>query len=1061
MPTLITDLRQRAEAVLAQRARQTPEEFAALSPDTVQQMLHELRVHQIQLEMQNEELRQIQAELNQSRASYFDLYELAPIGYCTLSESGLIRRANLRTAAMLGVARSDLSKRALANFVRAGDQHIFADWRQRIVSTNASQECELRLIQRDGAELWVLLQSQAIAAGRAEGQMHLVLHDITGQKQVEKELLAVSTQLAHLSSQKEKQGVELSIASLKLGQQSEENERWATELLGNLGKALDGLHIALCVFDDHDNTILWNNEFFTVFPEHSGKVFKGEPYAENLRRFYMGRLGEAELPNVDLYVDAGIARHREQNRPFSFEHHGRHIDASSIRLSGDKRVRVWRMRDSAMYPSPLLPASVPPTSESPSSSDSSLFDRLPDGLMTCNQDGLVMRVNDSFLKIYELPDREAAVNHSFEFIFRLVWDGRTHDDASVALRESGVRTLRENMRFSGAPFELALPGGRYVRISARATEDRETFYAHVDISELKLREQFQNQKQDRLMRQSKLELNLAQAVFESQEGLFTTDAKKVILKVNTAFTVITGYSAEDAVGQTPRLLSSGRHDHSFYALMWESIIRTGTWQGEIWNRRKDGVVYPETLRISAVRDSAGEVNNYVAVFNDATKHKVAEERMRSLAFSDPLTGLPNRQQLIVLLQEGQLARTQRPRQDALLLVDLDKFKDLNTTIGRENGDLLLQNVAHRLGNCIRKCDTLVRLGGNAFVVMLQDLSLIPPQAASEVEVVAGKLLLALNKPYRIGNSDIHCSASIGIAFVDGAAQDIEAPLNQAELALNYAKSGGRNAMRFFDPQMRLDVSARVAMESDLRDALLSDQFALYYQPQLSRQGRIIGAEALLRWQHPLSGTVSPADFIPVAEESGLILPIGQWALETACRQLAVWAGQAHMAKLTVAVNVSAHQLHQTDFVDQVLAVLERSGADPHRLKLELTESALVTNVESITTKMNALKAIGVSFSLDDFGTGYSSLSYLKRLPLDQLKIDQSFVRNIVTDPGDAAIAKTVIALADSMGLSVIAEGVELEAQRNLLTDLGCHNYQGYLFSRPLPVHEFEAFVAQA
>ena len=730
----------------------------------------------------------------------------------------------------------------------------------------------------------------------------------------------VSTQLAHLHEQMEKQAI---------------------ELLGNLGKALDGLHIALCVFDDHDNTLLWNNEFFTVFPEHSGKVYKGEPYAENLRRFYTGRLGEAELPNVDFYIEAGIARHREQDRPFSFEHHGRHIDASSIRLSGDKRVRVWRMRDSAMYPSLLLPASVPLTSESPASGEAGLFDRLPDGLMTCNQDGLVMRVNESFLAIYELPDREAAVNHSFESIFRLAWAGKTHDDASAALRESGVRTLQENMRFSGAPFELALPGGRYVRISARTTEDRETFYAHVDISELKLREQFQNQKQDRLM-------------------------------------------------------------------------------------------------------------------------QAAEEQIQSLAFSDPLTGLPNRQHLIVLLQQLQLARTQRPGQEALLLVGLDQLKNLNETIGHESSNRLLQSVAQRLGDCTRKGDTLVRLGGNAFVVLLQNLSLLPQQASREAETVAGKILLALSQPYNIGSSDVHCSASIGITLVDNATpQDADVPLNQAELAMRHAKAAGRNELRFFVPQMQADVSARADLERGLREALLNDQFVLHYQAQVTSEGRVFGSEALLRWKHPLRGMVSPAEFIPVAEESGLILPLGNWVLEAACRQLALWAGKPATAELILAVNVSAHQFHQADFVEQVLAALKRSGAKAQRLKLELTESMLVTHVEGTITKMNALKERGIRFSLDDFGTGYSSLSYLKRLPLDQLKIDQSFVRNILTDPGDAAIAKMVIALADSIDLAVIAEGVETEAQRDLLADLGCHNYQGYLFSRPLPVHEFEAFVAQA
>ena len=554
---------------------------------------------------------------------------------------------------------------------------------------------------------------------------------------------------------------------------------------------------------------------------------------------------------------------------------------------------------------------------------------------------------------------------------------------------------------------------------------------------------------------------IATAAFESQQGMFVTDAAKVILQVNRAFTAITGYTTEEAIGQTPRLLSSGHHDRAFYAAMWDSINRTGSWQGEIWNRRKNGKVYPETLRISTVRDAAGGVSNYVAAFSDATSYKAAEEQIQSLAFSDPLTGLPNRQHLIVMLQQSQLARAHKPRQDALLLVGLDHFKNLNETIGHEYGNLLLQSVAHRLGDCIRKGDTLVRLGGNAFVVMLQDLSVIPRQAATEAEAVAAKVLLALSQPYKLGSSDVHCSASIGITLLDDATpQDADVPLNQAELAMRHAKAAGRNTLRFFASQMQTEVSARAELESGLREALLHDEFVLYYQAQVTSEGRVIGSEALVRWKHPVRGMVSPAEFIPVAEESGLILPLGNWVLETACRQLALWAGKPETAELTVAVNVSAHQFHQADFVDQVLGALGRAGARAQGLKLELTESLLVANIEAIIAKMNALKARGVSFSLDDFGTGYSSLSYLKRLPLDQLKIDQSFVRNILNDPNDSAIAKMVIALADSMDLAVIAEGVETEAQRELLAGLGCHFYQGYLFSRPIPLEEFEAFVVR-
>ena len=553
---------------------------------------------------------------------------------------------------------------------------------------------------------------------------------------------------------------------------------------------------------------------------------------------------------------------------------------------------------------------------------------------------------------------------------------------------------------------------------------------------------------------------IATAAFESQQGMFITDAAKVILQVNRAFSAITGYTTEEAIGQTPRLLSSGHHDRAFYAAMWDSINRTGSWQGEIWNRRKNGKVYPETLRISTVRDAAGGVSNYVAAFSDATSYKAAEEQIQSLAFSDPLTGLPNRQHLIVLLQQSQLDRAREPRQDALLLVGLDQFKNLNETIGHENGNRLLQSVAHRLGDCIRKGDTLVRLGGNAFVVMLQNLSLIPQQAATEAEAVAAKILLALSQPYQIGSSAVHCSASIGITLVDDATpQDADVPLNQAELAMHHAKAGGRNTLRFFAPQMQAEVSARAELESGLREALLNNQFVLHYQAQVTSEGRVIGTEALVRWTHPLRGLVSPAEFIPVAEESGLILPLGSWVLETACKQLVLWADKPETADLTVAVNVSAHQFHQADFVDQVFGALERTGARAQGLKLELTESLLVANIEAIIDKMNALKARGVGFSLDDFGTGYSSLSYLKRLPLDQLKIDQSFVRNILSDTNDAAIAKMVIALADSMDLAVIAEGVETEAQRDFLAGLGCHTYQGYLFSKPLPAQEFGALVA--
>ncbi|MFZ4478820.1 MAG: sensor domain-containing protein [Rhodoferax sp.] len=550
---------------------------------------------------------------------------------------------------------------------------------------------------------------------------------------------------------------------------------------------------------------------------------------------------------------------------------------------------------------------------------------------------------------------------------------------------------------------------------------------------------------------------IAATAFESQQGMFITDARKVILQVNKVFTEITGYSPEEAVGRTPELLSSGRHDAAFYADMWKCVNRSGAWQGELWNRRKNGTVYPETLSISAVRNDAGLLTHYVGAFSDITSYKAAEEQIQDLAFTDLLTGLPNRLHLIVRLQQAMAAEKQN-HQGALLMVDLDNFKNLNDALGHAQGDEVLQRFAKRLSSAVREGDTVARMGGDEFAVLLDRLSLEPQKALGQVEAVASKIVEAIDKPYQLASSTISCSASIGVTFFGEQQEQAGEPMKRAELAMYEAKSAGRNTLRFFDPQMQAVVSARVKLEAALQEAIESNRFILHYQAQVSESEDIVGVEALLRWTDPTRGMVSPAEFIPLAEETGLILPIGAWVLETACRQLALWAGTPSMARLSIAVNVSARQFRESDFVGQVLATLERTGANPRLLKLELTESVLIADAEDVIVKMDALKAIGIGFAIDDFGTGYSSLSYLKRLPLERLKIDQSFVRNILMDADDAAIARAVIAMATSMGLGVIAEGVETQAQRALLASMGCHTYQGYLFSRPLPIQDFEAFV---
>lgn len=442
---------------------------------------------------------------------------------------------------------------------------------------------------------------------------------------------------------------------------------------------------------------------------------------------------------------------------------------------------------------------------------------------------------------------------------------------------------------------------------------------------------------------------------------------------------------------------------------------------------------------------------------DLSPRKAAEEEIRNLAYYDPLTRLPNRRLLRDRLQQALAASSRHHRWGALLLLDLDNFKNLNETQGHEQGDLLLAQVAHRLSECVHEDDTVARPGGDEFVVVLEDLGSSAEEAAARCEETAQRILAAMREPYQMDGENHHSSLSMGVALFTGTRETVDELLRRADLAMYQAKAAGRDTLRFYDPQMQAVVSARVAMELDMRIGLEQGQFDLYYQPQIDGD-LITGAEGLLRWKHPRDGFVSPGQFIPLAEESGLILRLGEWVLQTACRQLALWAQQPLMADMTLAVNVSPVQFRQEDFVGQVLAALAGSGAHGPRLKLEITEGLLLNDVEDTIAKMGQLRAYGVGFSLDDFGTGYSSLAYLKRLPLDQLKIDQGFVRDVLTDPNDAAIARTVVALGTSLGLRVIAEGVETEAQREFLARHHCHAWQGYLLSPAVPAADLAALV---
>ena len=552
-------------------------------------------------------------------------------------------------------------------------------------------------------------------------------------------------------------------------------------------------------------------------------------------------------------------------------------------------------------------------------------------------------------------------------------------------------------------------------------------------------------------RTTEAQLRIAARAFETHLGMLITDAEGRILKVNETFTRITGYAESDVIGRNPRLLSSGLHDEAFYAALWARVSREGSWQGEIWNRRKNGEVYPEWLTISAVRDAKGELTHYVATFHDLTERKAAEHEIHQLAFYDPLTGLPNRRLLIDRL-EAALKDSYRSRQfGALFYLDLDNFKQINDTLGHHAGDELLQRVAACLDKVLRDTDTLARLGGDEFAVLLHDLGGDQERAGAVARRVANKLLGALQAPIHLGDKTLAVTASLGITLFRDHGTTLDAILQQADMALFQAKEAGRNTLSFFDPAMQVRLQARARLEADLREALPRGELRLHYQVQVGAAGRVSGVEALLRWQHPERGLVSPGEFIPLAEENRLIVPIGHWVLEAACHQLVAWAADPRTASLTVSVNVSPRQFREPDFADRVLAAIDTSGAPAAQLKLEVTESLFVQDREDARAKMLRLRERGITFALDDFGTGYSSLAYLKRLPLDQLKIDQSFVRGLPEDEASAAIVASTIALSKSLGLEVIAEGVETTSQRDWLLAHGCRAFQGYLFGRSVPV----------
>lgn len=666
----------------------------------------------------------------------------------------------------------------------------------------------------------------------------------------------------------------------------------------------------------------------------------------------------------------------------------------------------------------------------------STLQAVPDPLIEIDANGIVKEVrtpdDEAEIGLFFIPDQHYSahlsehVKHIFEVALNAAQVAKIHRGAVFKL-ERDERTVW---------FEIS--------VVCDQPEERDTSSQFIVLlRDITVRQDAEEQ------------LRIAATAFETQDGILISDKHNRIIRVNQAFQDITGFSEQEVIGETPAILNSGRHSNAFYQQLYQELHEQGRWEGEVWNRRKNGEVYPEWLSISTVRDQHQTLTHFVATFKDISERKASERQIRQLHYYDTLTRLANRtlllEEMTYLTSEQQL----KHHQSAVLFIDIDHFKDVNDVWGHGVGDELLKQVAERLVKNIRANDRVARFGGDEFLVLLEkvDISKNPERALYRASSVAQKLLDVLSEKFLLQASDYQASASIGIAIFD---ENSETPLDvikQAELAMYEAKASGRSQFCFYQASMQERVLERVHLENDLRQAIEAQQLLLYVQPQWNAQREMIGAEALLRWQHPERGMVSPAVFIPLAEETKLILPIGEWVLHCACEQLSKWREQNVMTDFVMSINVSAVQFAQHDFVTQVERVLNQYNIPADSLQLELTESMLAHDQQDIIAKMTSLKALGVLISLDDFGTGYSSLSYLHRLPIDQLKIDQSFIANLEHDEKNASLAESIISLGHNLGMEVIAEGVETDEQFEWLIQQHCDLFQGFGLARPMPLSE--------
>ena len=894
---------------------------------THEEIVHELSVHQIELEMQNEALRNAQLALEESRDRYVDLYDFAPAGYFIFNHRGVIKDVNLTGAALLGVERKKLLNRGFGRFVAEQD---LAKWDRHLTDVQQNpekQNCELLLKREDATLFYVQLESVPVAmpdAGKGAGQkqtgadgggalVRTALADCTKRKQTEHAL-----------------------------QERERELHCRNRIAG--------------IFITHTHDLIFQEVLKVIFEAMQSRC--------------------------------GI---------FGFIDNDGALVAPS--MTQEIRDRCQGFDKTARFPKAVW-------------SNNSWFRALSEKRTVFSNEAA-----------FKTPGEHVLIHR--------------HISLPILFQDKAIGLL-----------QVANKAADYTAEDVRTLEALANYIAPL------LNARLENRRGEELI------ANILESI---DEGFVIINRSFEIISSNRAYAENVKLPLGDVIGK--HCYEVSHHidrccNETGELCPVKQVFDTGEHCAALHTHydAEGKPIYVETKAFPLLRNDMGEVQTAIEIVIDITEKKAKEAEMHNLAFYDSLTGLPNRRLLQDRLEQAFNASSRSGQYGALLAMDLDHFKTLNDTKGHDSGDLLLVEVAHRLQTVVRAGDTVSRQGGDEFVVLLQNLAIAEQEASGNAGHVAEKIRTSIGWPFNLKGYECHSTPSIGLTLFRGHEAPMDKLLKHADVAMYQAKAGGRNAVRFFDPVMQVRLELLSALESDLSRAIQERQFQLYYQPQTDGERRVIGAEALLRWFHPGRGMLSPMEFIPLAEENGSILPIGRWALEEACRQLKAWDIIPAASGLRLAVNVSARHFRQPDFVDEVLRIIASTGADPTRLKLELTESLIVENVADTIDKMLTLKAIGIGFSMDDFGTGYSSLSCLRRLPLEQLKIDQSFIRDLATDPHNADIVKTIIAMGRTLGYHVIAEGVETEEQLAFLVSFGCHAYQGQMFSWPVPVDEFERLI---